>query len=92
MRLVNLEINPLDAGGIRVKAISRFSGEEHEMVLPMSLDEFGKALEDWEARRVPIQEAFPTLTDQQREFLMTGSTQEEWDKAFPEDDEDEKGD
>lgn len=31
-----------------------------------------------------IQKAFPFLDDVQREFLMTGTTSEEWDKMFGE--------
>lgn len=30
-----------------------------------------------------IQDAFPHLTDSQREFFKTGITQEEWDEIFP---------
>ena len=29
-----------------------------------------------------IQDAFPNLSDDDREFYMTGITKEEWDKAF----------
>lgn len=29
-----------------------------------------------------IQDAFPNLSDDEREFMMTGSTAEEWDDAF----------
>ncbi len=31
-----------------------------------------------------IQDAMPQLSDSQREFLISGSTQEEWDEAYPE--------
>ena len=31
-----------------------------------------------------IQDAMPNLTAEQREFLISGSTQEEWDEAYPE--------
>lgn len=30
-----------------------------------------------------IQEAFPALTPDQREFILTGITAEEWDELFP---------
>ena len=33
----------------------------------------------------PIQKIFPFLSANEREFLLTGSTQEEWDKMFGED-------
>lgn len=34
-----------------------------------------------------IQDAMPNLTAEQREFLISGSTQEEWDEAYPEEEE-----
>lgn len=33
---------------------------------------------------VPIQVAMPNLTDDQREFIMTGITSDEWDELFSE--------
>jgi hypothetical protein len=33
-----------------------------------------------------IQNAFPNLTTEEREFYLTGTTQKEWDEAFSEDD------
>ena len=38
-----------------------------------------------------IQQALPHLTAGDREFIMTGSTDEEWDATFPEDEEDGPG-
>lgn len=38
-----------------------------------------------------IQEIFPNLTPNQREFIMTGSTPEEWDAEFGEGEEDYPG-
>ena len=35
-----------------------------------------------------IQHAYPMLSDDQREFILTGITPEEWAAAFPEDEED----
>jgi hypothetical protein len=29
-----------------------------------------------------VQEAFPYLDDNEREFILTGITEEEWDEAF----------
>ena len=34
-----------------------------------------------------IQRALPHLNDDQREFILTGITPEQWDEAFPEEDE-----
>jgi len=41
-------------------------------------------LRRWEAGGVLIQDAFPHLSDDDREFLMTGITPEEWDEHFSE--------
>lgn len=38
-----------------------------------------------------IQNSLPHLTDGEREFIMTGITDAEWDAAFPEEDEDPAG-
>jgi hypothetical protein len=35
-----------------------------------------------------VQDAFPFLSPNEREFLMTGMLPEEWEEAFPEDEED----
>ncbi|MCI0558668.1 MAG: hypothetical protein MN733_09245 [Nitrososphaera sp.] len=35
-------------------------------------------LEDWLTHGLPIQDAMPELTDEQREFIMTGITPDEW--------------
>jgi hypothetical protein len=62
---------------------SLFSGKERTLDLPITPQQ----LEDWTSRRKLIQEAMPDLTPDQREFLMTGTTPEEWNDAFPPEDE-----
>lgn len=56
----------------------------------VSLQEMAQGLEKYEAG-APIQVAFPRLTDDEREFLMTGITPDEWAAIFaePEEDDDE---
>jgi len=44
------------------------------------LEEF----ERWPRRK--IQEIFPSLSPAEREFLLTGYTQEDWDTMFPPED------
>ena len=39
--------------------------------------------------REHVQDAFPDLTPDQREFLLTGVTPDEWDEIFPEEDEED---
>ena len=42
----------------------------------------------WQVKGGYIQEAFPRFTPGEREFLMTGITEEQWAKIFAEIDED----
>ena len=65
---------------------SKWSGKPNTMDIPLTKD---KLAEGYEAYRngAHIQDAFPTLDVDQREFLLTGATPEEWDAMFPEDDE-----
>lgn len=67
---------------MKVTRKSQLSGVERTMELPITEEQIaahngGKL----------IQDAFPHLTPDQREFYMTGITAEEWDEAFPPEDE-----
>ena len=61
---------------VRVSAIS---GIVRELDLPITREQY----ESWE-NGVLAQIAFPTLTADQREFIMSGATKEEWDSIFGE--------
>jgi hypothetical protein len=37
-----------------------------------------------------VQDAFPNLTDDEREFILTGMSPEEWDATVPEEDEEDE--
>ena len=52
---------------------SMFSGVEHQMDLPITAAQ----LQRWEEGEL-IQNVFPDLTRGQREFIMTGMTEDEW--------------
>jgi hypothetical protein len=58
---------------------SRLTGVERAIELPIT----ELHLERWERGQL-IQDAMPHLTDSQREYVMTGITEEEWDEAFGE--------
>ena len=66
---------------VTVFRVSPFSKKEHEMVMPLTLAQFNACYNEWQAG-VKIQNAFSMLNADQREFLMTGITPAEWDKAF----------
>lgn len=62
---------------------SSLSGIERTMDLPITEEQ----LKNWEDGML-IQMAMPNLTAEQREFLITGVVQEEWDELFAGVDED----
>jgi len=68
-----------------VKRRSELSGVVREMELPVTVEK----LAAWARGEGLIQEIFPELNPDQREFIMTGITKEEWDATFKEDDEED---
>lgn len=62
---------------------SDISGKDHTMDLPITHAEYAAWASDPKAAH--IQHQWPHMTDDQREFLLTGITKEEWDEIFPED-------
>ena len=61
-----------------------FSGVERTIDLPITEEQ----LAAWKGGTL-IQEAMPQLSADQREFVMTGVTSEEWDREFGTDEEDQ---
>jgi len=58
---------------MRITKTSPFSGRTNTMELPITLQQIKR----WE-RGECIQNVFPELTPGQREFILTGITDEEW--------------
>ena len=74
---------------------SLFDGNYYEVEIPMSSEAFHEALGRWKGidgakSNILIQEAFPNLSPALREFIMTGCTDEEWQKIFGGNDEEEE--
>ena len=61
-----------------LRKTSLISGVTREMDLPITAIQWGRY-----TRGALVQVAFPDLTDDQREFILTGITPEEWAQAFP---------
>lgn len=57
---------------------SLLTGKTHSMTLDITPEAYITGLVQWEQGML-IQKAFPTLTADEREFIMTGTTPEEWD-------------
>jgi len=62
---------------MKVFRTSPFSGKEHSLDLPITEAQ----LERWIGGEL-IQNVFPNLTADEREFLMTGITAAEWEECF----------
>ena len=76
----------LCARRMKVTRVSPLTGIEHTMDLPVSEAQMEELAKPRGTRRL-IQEIFPLLSQSEREFLMTGYTQEDWDNMFPPEDE-----
>ena len=80
---------------IKVTRKSQFTGKEATMELPLTKQELDEGLaRSWSANpgfgTEHMQDIFPQLSADHREFLMTGATPEEWNEMFPPDEEDEE--
>ncbi len=60
---------------------SRATGKTHTLDLPIT-----QAQVDKYNSGAFVQDAFPNLTADQREFIISGTTAEEWDELFGEED------
>lgn len=60
-----------------IKRTSPFSGKIHVMDIPVTQAQ----LDAWHSGAM-IQNAMPRLTPDQREFIKTGITAEEWEETF----------
>ena len=58
---------------------SLFSGKTHTMELPVTHEQIAQ----WEAGAF-IQDVMPELSDSEREFLISGMTDEEWTECWGE--------
>ena len=57
--------------------MGRISGKMNTMDLPISNEQ----IESWQSGSF-VQDVFPDLTSDQREFLITGITPNEWNETF----------
>lgn len=74
-----IEFHPDGTASVQVKPL--FGGD---FSAPRTLKMTQQQYEDWQ-RGQYIQNAMPHLTAGEREFLMSGTTEEQWDETFKED-------
>lgn len=58
---------------------SNVSGKFNKVTLPITEEMYNR----WKVRHQLIQDVFPHLDKEEREFLMTGYTPDDWAKIFP---------
>ena len=59
---------------------TRLERDGRALLIDLPYEHFMARYQDWE-NGVLIQNAFPMLTPTEREFILTGMTDEEWDEA-----------
>jgi len=69
----------VDSEHMDVTNTSNFSGKEHTMRMRAAPRQFAL----WHSGAL-VQEAFPDLTKDEREFIISGITKAEWDELFGE--------
>lgn len=66
-----------------VTRISPITGRQNTLDLDISSD----SLLRWQSGLLLVQDAFPALTADEREFLISGCTKEDWETLYGEEDE-----
>jgi len=74
---------------VQVTRTSFLDGVERTIEIPLTKAEFDAAFYAWHEDGALIQNAFPTLTPAEREFIKTGITDEQWQELFGADDSEE---
>jgi hypothetical protein len=70
---------------MKITRTSRISAETNVMDIDITQEQLAL----WESGRVLIQDAMPNIGSDEREFIMTGITPQEWDNAMGIDEEDD---
>ena len=71
---------------MKITRVSIITNKLHEMDLPITEEQYAR----WK-RGALVQDVFPGLTPDQREFILSGITAEEWAGAFPRGDNESEG-
>lgn len=69
---------------MKITRESTLTGVTHTLDIDVTQEQFNR----WQSGSY-IQDAMPHLSADDREFLISGITPDEWNKAFPEEEEDE---
>lgn len=72
---------------MKITRTSAFTGKEHTMELDVTQEDLDRCWSLNPNGSEHIQDVFPHLNSEEREFLKSGVTQEEWDEVFGDEDE-----
>ena len=72
----------------RFTLVSQLTGKLNSRDIPWNETEVRSWLHSEPGTRPFVQDAFPSLSPEDREFLLTGSTPEEWEELFGGEDDD----
>jgi hypothetical protein len=70
---------------MKITKTSTLSGSTNTMELDITEEQ----MFNWKHKGMLIQLAMPNLSPDEREFLISGTTPEDWDKMFPPEEEEE---
>lgn len=70
---------------MKITKTSILTGIEHTREIAVTQER----LDHWKSSGAHVQDVFPELTPDDREFLISGITPEEWEEAFGEESDDE---
>lgn len=68
---------------MKLKKKSMLTGKENTMNLPISEEEFNKCFNLFKEGEM-INDAFPSLNEKERDFILTGMTEDEWNSVINE--------
>jgi hypothetical protein len=69
-----------DNGTAMIIRYSPMTGKFNKAILPITREQYDR----WRGGRTLIQDAMPHLSSDEREFLMTGYTPEDWERMVDE--------
>ncbi len=70
-------------GKTLIEKTSALTGKLSQMLIGIDFHKFVESFQSWE-RGALLQNAFPNLSADEREFIKTGISPEEWEAAFGE--------
>ena len=77
--------------GVKFSRVSMRSGKMATIVIGLTMMQFTLALQKWLKREGYIQDIFPTLDVDTREFIQTGITPSEWAEGGGDEGDEEEG-